>query len=143
MVDDIVCCVLEETFTRAERTLIERGERESIQRIRRQFQEAVREEFIGVVEQATGRKVRAFLSDTDVANDISVETFLLADDRTSMVNFEEDANRSDWGTADPRARRQVPRTGRARRPGSWYGDRSGQRVQRPGARPTSARPPSS
>lgn len=78
IVDDLVVCVLEETFTRAERTLIDRGEQNAIQKIRRQFQKAVRDEFVGVVEQVTGRKVRAFLSDTDVANDISVETFLLA-----------------------------------------------------------------
>jgi len=93
MVDDLVCCVLEETFTRAEKTLIDRGERESIQRIRRQFQEAVRDEFVGVVEQVTGRKVRAFMSDTDVENDISVETFLLAEERTSMASFEKDAEK--------------------------------------------------
>ena len=91
MLDDLVVCVLEETFTRAEKTLIERGERDAIQQIRRQFQEAVREEFVGVVEQVTGRKVRGFLSDTDVENDISVETFLLSDSRTSMERFEEDA----------------------------------------------------
>ena len=93
MVDDLVCCVLEETFTRAEKTLFDRGERESIQRIRRQFQEAVRDEFVGVVEQVTGRKVRAFMSDTDVENDISVETFLLAEERTSMESFEKDAEK--------------------------------------------------
>jgi uncharacterized protein YbcI len=45
---------------------------------------------ISVVEQATGRKVRTFLSDTDVDEDISVETFLLADGRTDMAGFEED-----------------------------------------------------
>ena len=84
---------MEETFTRAEKTLIDRGERESIQRIRRQFQEAVRDEFVGVVEQVTGRKVRAFMSDTDVENDISVETFLLAEERTSMESFEKDAEK--------------------------------------------------
>lgn len=91
LMDDLVVCVLEETFTRAELTLIDRGDKESIQKIRRHFQEAVKEEFIGVVEQATGRKVRAFLSDTDVDTDISVETFLLADGRTSMDGFEEAA----------------------------------------------------
>jgi len=46
------------------------------------------EDFTSVVEQATGRRVRAFLSDTDIAQDVSVETFLLADDRTDMSDFE-------------------------------------------------------
>lgn len=93
--DDLVVCVLEETFTRAEKTLIDRGDREAIQGIRRHFQDAVRDEFVGVVEQVTGRRVRAFLSDTDVENDISVETFLLADERTSMEGFEHQARQID------------------------------------------------
>lgn len=89
IVEDIVVVVLEETFTRAERTLMERGEREAIQNIRRRFQQHMAESFIGVVEQATGRKVRTFLSDTDVDEDVSVETFLLADARTDMAGFED------------------------------------------------------
>jgi hypothetical protein len=47
------------------------------------------ESFISIVEQATGRKVRVFLSETDVDQDVSVETFLLADDRTDMTAFED------------------------------------------------------
>jgi uncharacterized protein YbcI len=86
--DDLVVVVLEETFTRAEKTLAQRGEGDAIQHIRRRFQQQMAEDFIGVVEQATGRKVRAFLSDTDIAQDVSVETFLLADDRTDMTDFE-------------------------------------------------------
>ena len=81
--------VLEETFTRAEKTLAERGEREAIQHIRRRFQQQMAESFTSVVEQATGRKVRVFLSETDLDNDVSVETFLLADERTDMTGFEE------------------------------------------------------
>src|ERR1051325_12230426 len=59
--DDVVAVVLEETFTKAERTLIERGETETIQQIRRRFQQAMADEFKSIVEQATGRVVRAFL----------------------------------------------------------------------------------
>jgi uncharacterized protein YbcI len=88
IIDDLVVVVLEESFTRAERTLAERGESQAIQHIRRRFQQHMAEDFIGVVEQATGRKVRAFLSDTNIDRDISVETFLLADDRTDMTGFE-------------------------------------------------------
>jgi uncharacterized protein YbcI len=88
--DDLVVVVLEETFTRAEKTLAQRGEADAIQHIRRRFQQQMAEDFVGVVEQATGRKVRAFLSDTDISEDISVETFLLADDRTDMSGFEGD-----------------------------------------------------
>ena len=89
IVDDLVVVVLEESFTRAEKTLVEQGEREAIQQIRRRFQQHMADVFTSVVEQATGRKVRTFLSETDVEQDISVETFLLADDRTDMTGFED------------------------------------------------------
>jgi uncharacterized protein YbcI len=89
IVDDLVVVVLEESFTRAEKTLAERGEREAIQQIRRRFQQQMADSFISIVEQATGRRVRAFLSETDIGQDVSVETFLLADERTDMTGFEE------------------------------------------------------
>lgn len=75
--DDLVVVVLEETFTRAEKTLFERGEVDAIQDIRRRFQRHMADSFTKVIEDATGRRVRAFLSDTDVDADVSVETFLL------------------------------------------------------------------
>src|SRR5215208_664487 len=88
IVEDLVVVVLEETFTRAERTLADRGERDAIQHIRRRFQQQMAESFTSIVEQATGRKVRTFLSETDIDTDVSVETFLLSDDRTDMSGFE-------------------------------------------------------
>lgn len=90
IVDDLVVVVLEESFTRAEKTLAERGEREAIQQIRRRFQQQMAENFTSVVEQAIGRKVRTFLSETDIEQDVSVETFLLTDERTDMTEFEDD-----------------------------------------------------
>ena len=87
-VEDLVVVVLEESFTRAEKTLAERGEREAIQQIRRRFQQHMADSFTSVVEQATGRKVRAFLSETNIEQDVSVETFLLAEERTDMTGFE-------------------------------------------------------
>jgi len=89
IVDDLVVVVLEESFTRAEKTLAERGEREAIEHIRRRFQQQMADEFTSVVEQATGRKVRVFLSETNIDQDVSVETFLLADERTDMTGFED------------------------------------------------------
>jgi uncharacterized protein YbcI len=88
IVDDLVVVVLEESFTRAEKTLAQRGEREAIEHIRRRFQQQMADDFTSVVEQATGRKVRVFLSETNIDQDVSVETFLLADERTDMTDFE-------------------------------------------------------
>src|SRR5687768_9101511 len=89
IVEDLVVVVLEESFTRAEKTLAERGEREAIKNIRRRFQQHMADSFTSVVEQATGRKVRVFLSETDIDQDVSVETFLLAEERTDMAGFED------------------------------------------------------
>ena len=75
---DVIVVVLEETFTQAEKTLIDRGEADSILDIRRRFQRAMADEFTAIVERATGREVRSFLSETDLDNDISVELFILA-----------------------------------------------------------------
>src|SRR3954464_9140691 len=87
IVEDLVVVVLEESFTRAEKTLAERGEKDAIEHIRRRFQQQMSDDFKSVVEQATGRKVRAFLSETNVDQDVSVETFLLPYVRTDMTGF--------------------------------------------------------
>jgi uncharacterized protein YbcI len=86
--EDVVVVVLEETFTKAERTLVERGEIEAIQQIRRRFQQTMADDFKGIVEQATGRVVRAFLSETNLEADVAVEFFLLGERRTDMGGFE-------------------------------------------------------
>jgi uncharacterized protein YbcI len=91
---DLLAILMEETFTPAEKTLIGRGEAEGIQDIRRRFQRVMADQFKSVVEQATGRTVRAFLSETDLENDVAVEVFLLADARTDMASFEDESQES-------------------------------------------------
>ena len=86
--DDLVVVVLEESFTRAEKTLVERGDGDSIQHIRRRFQQHMAAEFKAVVEQATGRVVRTFLSEINMEDDVSVEIFLLGEPRADMGSFE-------------------------------------------------------
>jgi uncharacterized protein YbcI len=98
---DLVAVVLEDTFTPAEKTLIARGESEGIQDIRRRFQRAMADQFRSIVEQATGREVRSFLSETDLDNDISVELFLLGASRTDMTGFEKAGQEPEAGDQDP------------------------------------------
>ncbi len=85
---DVVVCVLEETFTKAERKLVERNQHGGIKEIRRRFQEVMADEFISIVEQETGRRVRSFVSDSDLQENISIEVFLLGDLREDMSGFE-------------------------------------------------------
>ena len=75
--DDGLVCVLRDTLTSVELTLIDRGQGEQVLALRRAFQGAMAEEFKGVVEQATGRKVVAFLSQAHLDPDIATELFFL------------------------------------------------------------------
>jgi uncharacterized protein YbcI len=75
--DDYVLCVLEEIFTAAERTLIAAGREEHVRAARAAFQEAVEPEFVGIVESATGRIVRAFITQVHIDPEFAVEVFLL------------------------------------------------------------------
>jgi uncharacterized protein YbcI len=75
--DEFVLTILEETFTPAERTLVDAGRSKQVEETRRAFQEAVREDFVGVVEQATSRRVVSFMSQVDVSNETAIEFFKL------------------------------------------------------------------
>jgi len=60
-----------------ERTLLDTGEVESVYQMRRSFQQAMEDEFRQVVEEATGRKVIAYMSSIHVDPDLAVEVFVL------------------------------------------------------------------
>jgi uncharacterized protein YbcI len=68
-------CVLEDALLPAERKLVDMGEHQRVRESRLAFQAATTEEFVGAVEQVVGRKVRAFASATDVAQDVVFENF--------------------------------------------------------------------
>jgi len=92
---DILVALIEETFTRAEQVLIGRGEADEVQLIRRRFEMAVADQFKAIVQTATGRCVRAFLSDTDLRERLAVETFVLGEPVEDMTVFEEEQGRGD------------------------------------------------
>jgi len=92
---DVLVVLIEETFTRAEQTLIERGEASEVQTIRRRFQMAIADQFIEIVQTATGRSVRAFLSDTHLHERLAVETFVLGGPVEDMAAFELEGSRLD------------------------------------------------
>jgi uncharacterized protein YbcI len=88
--EEVAVVVLEETFTPAEKLLIEHGSRDEVQATRRKFQQINRDQFSSVVEQTTGRIVDTFLSETNVEHDVSVEVFLLGGFRQDMAELEAD-----------------------------------------------------
>jgi uncharacterized protein YbcI len=75
--DDTVVCTLMGGFTTVEQTLIEAGEGESVYAMRRSFQQAMEEGFERVVEEATGRKVIAYMSAIHLDPAVAAEVFLL------------------------------------------------------------------
>jgi uncharacterized protein YbcI len=77
LVNDTVICVLQEGFTTVERTLIDEGDAGAVHDIRRSFQAAMERQFTSVVEEATERKVIAYLSQIHTDPDVAVEIFLL------------------------------------------------------------------
>ena len=79
---DIVICSLENTFTPAERSLVEMGEHQRLRDTRLYFQAATEERFREIVERLTGRRVRAFISGLDAKVDICSEVFYLEDGHT-------------------------------------------------------------
>jgi len=69
--------ILKGGFTRVERTLVETGQIESVYQMRRSFQQVMESEFRQVVEDATGRKVIAYMSSIHIDPDLAVELFVL------------------------------------------------------------------
>jgi uncharacterized protein YbcI len=77
MVNGTVVCILRGGFTTVERTLVDTGQVESVYQMRRSFQQAMEQEFRQVVEEATGRRVIAYMSSIHVDPDLAVEIFVL------------------------------------------------------------------
>jgi uncharacterized protein YbcI len=77
LVDDSVLCLLRGGFTTVERTLIGTGQQESVLQMRHSFQEVMEDEFRNVVEEATGRKVIAYMSMVHAAPELAAELFIL------------------------------------------------------------------
>jgi uncharacterized protein YbcI len=77
---DHVICFLEDLYTPVERTLLDGGEVEAVRETRLAFQRTMENTFRAAVEEITGRRVRAFLSQVTFDPDISVEVFVLEKD---------------------------------------------------------------
>jgi uncharacterized protein YbcI len=77
MGDDLLACVLGGVYTEVEKTMIELERATVVQETRSAFQEAMQQRFIAQVERLSGRRVRAFISNSHVGPDLEVEIFLL------------------------------------------------------------------
>jgi uncharacterized protein YbcI len=75
--DDVITVILEDSLTSIEHTLIDSDRGEVVNDMRRGYQAAAREEIVELVESATGRRVKAFMSDHSVLPDYAVECLIL------------------------------------------------------------------
>lgn len=82
---DVVIVILEEIFTKAEEVLVGGGRFEQVRSHRQAFQDQVEPLFRNVVEQATGRSVRVFLSQVSEEG-VAAEVFVLEGESDGFRN---------------------------------------------------------
>jgi uncharacterized protein YbcI len=74
---DMVVCLLEGGYTKAEQTLEDNNKGELVAAGRLGLQEAMRNALIASVETTLGRRVRSFMSANDLPHNLQVEVFVL------------------------------------------------------------------
>ena len=75
---NIVVCLLEGGYTRAEQTLGDNDKGDLVAAGRLGLQDAMRQAMIAAVEQITGRRVQSFMSANDLDQNLQVEVFVLS-----------------------------------------------------------------
>jgi len=75
--EDLICVVLRDTLTKGERSLVADNRSQLVLDMRKAYQNTMRHDLVGGVEEITGRKVIAFLSDNHIDPDIAIESFVL------------------------------------------------------------------
>jgi uncharacterized protein YbcI len=74
---DLIVCVLEDIYTRAERTLIDAGRFDQVRTVRIAFQDELEPLLCAAVEAITGRTVRGFLGQVAAEPELASEIFVL------------------------------------------------------------------
>ena len=75
---DVVTVLMQETLLKAEHSLIKDSKGALVVEMRRSFQQTMRDELSAAVERLMERKVVAFMSDSHLEPDYSIEVFVLA-----------------------------------------------------------------
>jgi uncharacterized protein YbcI len=76
---DIIVCVMEDTMTVAERTLVDSGRSATVMQVRDALEETMREELAMGIEALTGRRVIAQTGTGTLEPDVKSELFILDD----------------------------------------------------------------
>jgi uncharacterized protein YbcI len=83
---NIVVCLLEGGYTRAEQTLAANDRTDVVHAGRLGLQDAMREAMIAVVEETTGRRVYSFMSANDLQQNLQVEVFVLTPEQDETAS---------------------------------------------------------
>ncbi len=76
--DDLIVVVMRGSgFTPLEKTIMDSGEPDRVVAMRHEFQHMMTKRFTGTIEELTGRRVLAFLSQAHVDPDITMEIFFV------------------------------------------------------------------
>jgi uncharacterized protein YbcI len=75
--DNIVLVMLEQTLTKGEQVLVDKGRGENVLALRREYQEAMRDEVSDEVSELTGRNVVAMMSANHISPDLAAEIYVL------------------------------------------------------------------
>jgi uncharacterized protein YbcI len=89
--EDLIACVLGGVYTDVEKTMIEIQRTTIVQETRNAFQNAMQHRFISAVEELSGRRVMAFISNHHVGPDIEIELFFLTPENNSTAGSEQPA----------------------------------------------------
>ena len=74
---DLVVCVMGNALTNGEKSLVQFGRPEAVLSIRKPYQESMAQEAIGIVEELSGRRVAACMSNNHIDPDLAIEIFVL------------------------------------------------------------------
>jgi uncharacterized protein YbcI len=86
-----VFCLLEETMTPVERTLHDESRDETVAEIREALHQTMKEPAMAKVEELTGRRVLAFLSDHHRSPDVGLLAFVLEREGAQLLAADEHA----------------------------------------------------
>jgi uncharacterized protein YbcI len=75
--DNVVVVMLEQTLTKGEQILVQKGRGENVLALRHEYQEAMRTESCEKIAQLTGRSVTAMMSANHLDPDLAAEIYVL------------------------------------------------------------------
>ena len=101
---DIIVCVMEDTMTVAEKTLVDSGQADVALRVRRALQEVMREELATGIEELTGRRVVAQTGTGTLKPDVKSDLFILEDDGVPANGHRPTNGRGPGNGASPQRR---------------------------------------